>query len=463
MAINRLQFGGLLNPKESFGWEEYGQPGPQITTPSLLGAGVFGDVAGKKLRTQRGLSCPTGTQPNASNTACVPIKKTGTCPTGTTGVWPNCTPIKVKGGTCPAGTTGVWPNCKPIKGNTCPDGTTGVWPNCKPIIGNTCPDGTTGVWPNCKPIGEDRGCIYGRDKYGNCIDPTGSPKSLFDERYKDKPYVTTADIGIVRQDPRTGQTITDTGISMADALKNYDLTPEESYRVTYSPYGAEERGQGAARGTWETPEDYNNRRILETFSPRAAFAPVQPWQETPVTAPAAAAPLSTEDFLAQYSRPPKTVDQGILGLEAERAAVEEINRANQRASEFSNIWDVPDSPSVDQFEEAREREEATERAEEFAPSPRKVPVDEFADIKKQESKRTKERVESAKKDLAKIRKKQADEKKKSDEKMKELAELSRKASLAAVQDISGASKAQKARRRRAVSKSKSKSKKAIYT
>ena len=120
---------------------------------------------------------------------------------------------------------------------------------------------------------------------------------------------------------------------------------------------------------------------------------------------------------------------------------------------------------MDQFEEAREREAATARAEEFAPSPRKVPVDEFADIKKQESKRTKERVESAKKDLAKIRKKQADEKKKSDEKMKELAELSRKASLAAVQDISGASKAQKARRQRAVSKSKSKSKykNAIHT
>jgi hypothetical protein len=55
---------------------------------------------------------------------------------------------------------------------------------------------------------------------------------------------TVADIGRVRTDPVTGQTITDTGISLADAAKNYGLTPEESYRVTYSPYGAEERGQG---------------------------------------------------------------------------------------------------------------------------------------------------------------------------------------------------------------------------
>ena len=440
MAINRLQFGGLLNPKESFGWEEYGQPCPKITTPSLLGAGVLGDVTGKKLRTQRGLQCPAGTQPNASNTACVPIKKTGTCPAGTTGVWPNCTPIKVGGGTCPAGTTGVWPNCTRIKVGNGTDPTcaslnkVGTYPNCRDPITTTdqqCGDGEVGRWPNCRPaqnLTED------------------DLKNLFDLRTDDP--TTVADVGRVRQDPLTGQTITSTGLG-------------GDYRTSYSPYGAEERGQGVARGTWNPlsdPADLAARQAANLAAggtlPQSSFTPVQP-----------AAPLSTQDFLAAYSRPSKTVDQGILGLEAERAAVEEINRANQRASEFSNIWDVPDSPSVDQFEEAREREAATARAEEFAPSPRKVPVDEFADIKKQESKRTKERVESAKKDLAKIRKKQADEKKKSDEKMKELAELSRKASLAAVQDISGASKAQKARRQRAVSKSKSKSKskKAIHT
>ena len=73
MAITPWQSGGILKPQEYFGQEEYGRLGPKITTPSLLGAGVLGDVTGKKLRTQRGLKCPTGTQPNASNTACVPI------------------------------------------------------------------------------------------------------------------------------------------------------------------------------------------------------------------------------------------------------------------------------------------------------------------------------------------------------------------------------------------------------
>ena len=54
----------------------------------------------------------------------------------------------------------------------------------------------------------------------------------------DGPVTTVADIGKVRQlIPITGQTITDTGLNTGD------------YRLDYSPYGAEERGQGAARAT----------------------------------------------------------------------------------------------------------------------------------------------------------------------------------------------------------------------
>ena len=320
----------ILTPiGEPFERRMYGEKGLIDPLPKVLGSGILGDVAGKGPRTQRGLKCPTGTQPNASNTACIPIKKTTTTAPITT------TPIT---------TTKTGLTC--AQRGLVDDGMGG----CKSEVGTT----TNG------------GCIYGKDQYGNCIDPTGSPKSLFDERYKDKPYVTTADIGIVRQDPRTGQTITDTGISMADALKNYGLTPEESYRVTYSPYGAEERGQGAARGTWETPEDYNNRRLLETFSPRTGFTPVQPWKETPAL-------LSTEDFLAQYSRPSKTVEQGILGPDQEGAEARRIAEMQSEVYGVDNLFTPsprarvtagPTAAEIRNEESARQGKEQSQRQRE---------------------------------------------------------------------------------------------------
>jgi len=63
---------------------------------------------------------------------------------------------------------------------------------------------------------------------------------LFDQRMMGRD-ATVADIGITRRDPRTGQTITSTGLG-------------GDYRTSYSPYGAEERGQGAARGTWNVDD-----------------------------------------------------------------------------------------------------------------------------------------------------------------------------------------------------------------
>ncbi len=51
--------------------------------------------------------------------------------------------------TCPTGTTGTYPNCVPVTPGTCPPGTTGTYPNCVPA---TCPPGTTGTPPNCVPI-----------------------------------------------------------------------------------------------------------------------------------------------------------------------------------------------------------------------------------------------------------------------------------------------------------------------
>lgn len=80
-------------------------------------------------------TCPSGTSGTYPN--CV----VQTCPTGTTGVYPNCVTL-----TCPTGTIGTYPNCV---SQTCPSGTSGTYPNC---IALTCPDGTTGIYPNCTLI-----------------------------------------------------------------------------------------------------------------------------------------------------------------------------------------------------------------------------------------------------------------------------------------------------------------------
>ena len=139
MAINRLQFGGLLNPTESFGWSEYEDAlGPEITTPKLLGSGIFGQTGGTgtdgcqfgyhKNRAGRCVPdaqvCPTGQKKNASG-QCVPIA--GACPTGQTrnaaGV---C--VSTGDGGCPAGQTknaaGV---CVPKDGTVIDEGCPALW------------------------------------------------------------------------------------------------------------------------------------------------------------------------------------------------------------------------------------------------------------------------------------------------------------------------------------------------
>lgn len=63
------------------------------------------------------------------------------CPTGTTGTYPDCTEER----SCPSGYTGTYPNCK--RQRSCPTGTTGTYPNCEPI--EQCPTGYTGTYPDC--------------------------------------------------------------------------------------------------------------------------------------------------------------------------------------------------------------------------------------------------------------------------------------------------------------------------
>src|ERR687897_792995 len=72
--------------------------------------------------------CPDGHKYVDEDTGCVPewFQTAGSCPDGTTGTPPDCTPIQppVDGG-CPDGTTGTPPDCTPIQppvDGGCPDG-----------------------------------------------------------------------------------------------------------------------------------------------------------------------------------------------------------------------------------------------------------------------------------------------------------------------------------------------------
>lgn len=133
-GINWWEPGGIFSPKESFGREQYGLLGPEITTPTLLGSGIFGqtggggcqfgyhkNAAGNCVPDTTTDGCPAGQARNAAG-QCVPIS--GACPTGQTrDASGNCVPITSDGG-CPPGqrknAAGV---CVPITTNGgCPPG-----------------------------------------------------------------------------------------------------------------------------------------------------------------------------------------------------------------------------------------------------------------------------------------------------------------------------------------------------
>ena len=113
--------------------------------------------------------CPEGERWNGR--ACSGGSTAKSCPGGTTGKYPNCTPLVRK--VCPKGTIGKWPNCETPrkKPRKCPQGTTGKYPDCAPIVKQVCPKGTIGKWPNCeKPREKPRKCPQGTiGKYPNCV------------------------------------------------------------------------------------------------------------------------------------------------------------------------------------------------------------------------------------------------------------------------------------------------------
>ncbi|MCR4269304.1 DUF11 domain-containing protein [Nitratireductor sp. ZSWI3] len=136
-----------------------------------------------QIRTRDGRCvCPRGTQ--LVRGACRKPQVQRECPRGTTGRYPNCRPIvqqcrllpgqirtadgrcvcprgtRLVAGACrrpevrqcPPGTTGRYPNCTPIVRPSCPRGTTGTFPNCRPIVQRRCPPGTVGTPPNCRKV-----------------------------------------------------------------------------------------------------------------------------------------------------------------------------------------------------------------------------------------------------------------------------------------------------------------------
>jgi hypothetical protein len=138
------------------------------------------------------ISCPDGSsiiqkscvdgKYTITNNVC-PIPSVEECPTGTSGVYPDCVsdesvcPVETTGvfpdciadiTECPTGTSGTYPNCVLVNNNTnctkditikCSDSSTIITYQClsgkytatnnKCAIVNTCPSGTTGTYPDC--------------------------------------------------------------------------------------------------------------------------------------------------------------------------------------------------------------------------------------------------------------------------------------------------------------------------
>lgn len=97
---------------------------------------------------------------------CAPAVPPPVCPTGTTGVYPNCvTPQPL----CPQGTTGTYPNCV-VPQPVCPTGTTGTYPHCV-VPTPHCPTGTTGVYPHCVvPVTHTNNVCVGTNNCNTTID-----------------------------------------------------------------------------------------------------------------------------------------------------------------------------------------------------------------------------------------------------------------------------------------------------
>ncbi|MEK7528657.1 MAG: hypothetical protein AAB592_02740, partial [Patescibacteria group bacterium] len=134
-----------------------------------LSAGALMAVVGVMVAVAVGVTyaqtggCPTGQ--HMENNICVADTTgggTGTCPTGTTGIPPNC--VGSAPATCPTGERGTPPNCEHV----CPDGVTWVGPS------GTCPTATTNTTTNTGT----NGAACPSDKPIKCSDNSCEPTQL---------------------------------------------------------------------------------------------------------------------------------------------------------------------------------------------------------------------------------------------------------------------------------------------
>ena len=134
-------------------------------------------------------ACPPGM--SWAGRQCAVATAPATCPSGTTGIHPNCVVAASSPGTqvppprCPPGTSGRFPDCRaecpsgtryengacrPIVQRECPPGTRYAEGACRPVETRKCPTGTSGNWPNCRAE-----CPQGTRLVGNVCQALACP------------------------------------------------------------------------------------------------------------------------------------------------------------------------------------------------------------------------------------------------------------------------------------------------
>jgi 1A family penicillin-binding protein len=127
--------------------EPFLQPSNVIEKYVCYGSGALASGSGYGTYSEKFLASALPTQTCSSKAPPkkveVPLKSDTSTQTTPTQPITNDTPK-----TCPSGTTGTYPNCSTTtQPQTCPTGTTGTYPNCS--TAKSCPAGYTGAYPAC--------------------------------------------------------------------------------------------------------------------------------------------------------------------------------------------------------------------------------------------------------------------------------------------------------------------------
>lgn len=165
--------------QEYFGRDLYGQLGPDVSYPDLIGPGILGQSINTGGILDGDITCPEGTSRDASG-KCVKttgVTSDGGCPHGFLSDGKGgCTTAN----TCPGGGQ---PPCDDDNGGTktcaqkgkCPDGAGGC-KECDPGVKTCASEGKVGTWPNCRDIDVNGGCGSNNDCSGGQVCINGKCK-----------------------------------------------------------------------------------------------------------------------------------------------------------------------------------------------------------------------------------------------------------------------------------------------